>query len=158
MSGSITDEIKVLKARLDKLEASTPAPESELDGKYGDPVVKFLGKKLKETFGRYEGVNFSQTEPKFLFELAGFLRWKAEQDRKKLDSGEADDPTKLEKYVAYSIRDARLAEGWARRLLAKPEPAKTQRKASEHEVQKADGYQPPSVGFPPESDGDDLPF
>ena len=157
MGSSIADEIKVLKARMDKLEASVPAPESELDGKYGDPVVKFLGKKLRETFGHYEGVNFSQTEPKFLLELASFLRWKAEQDRKKLDSGEAEDPGKLEKYVSYSIRDARLAEAWAKRLMTKP-ASKPAKPVSKHEAAKVDGYQPPSVAYPPETGDDNLPF
>lgn len=81
------------------------APDRDLDGQYGDPVVRTDPKRWAgESF-----VNrpFSACPPDYLDLLAGFLDWRAER--------EASTPGK-EKYERYSRADAARARGWARRI------------------------------------------
>lgn len=81
------------------------APDSDLDGQYGDPQVKFSPKRW--TGDNYKGSSFSACPPDFLDALAEALQWSSEHPK----AGK-------EKYAAYDARDASRARGWAKRIRA----------------------------------------
>lgn len=91
--------------------ASAPSVASarDLDGKYGDPEVKFNPRDWSGT--SYLGCHFSECDPIFLDLLAGAFDYfgdKAERDGETTSSG---------KPVAHYKRlDAARARGWAKRL------------------------------------------
>lgn len=86
--------------------AGATASDADLDGQYGDPIVKFPSK-------RWEGEDFSEQRfsacsAEFLLSHASFLDWKADRDEA------SGDEAKLRK-ANYMRRDAVRARGWARR-------------------------------------------
>lgn len=86
-----------------------PAPDSEIDSQYGNPVVR---KDPPRWVGiSCVGMPYSKCPPDFLDSLAGFLEWCA---------GREETTPGKEKYAAYSRKDAARALGWARRLRANP--------------------------------------
>jgi len=79
------------------------ASDVELDGKWGDPIVRYDPRNWK---GRsYVGAHYSQTEPAYLDMVAENLEWKSKNPK----------PGK-EQYVDKDRKDATLARGWAQRL------------------------------------------
>lgn len=84
--------------------AGTVASDEELDGRWGDPEVRYDPKRW--TGDSYKGANYSRCPSAYLEELAGFLDWQADMDAK------SGDPSK-QKFVEYKRRDAARARGWA---------------------------------------------
>jgi propanediol dehydratase small subunit len=102
---------KRLMERLDRIgtvrtaatASSDAAPDSDLDGQYGNPEVKKNPPRWVGT--DHVGRTLSQCEPAFLDEMASFHDWrvtKAEDDKK----------------AGYARKDAARARGWAARLRA----------------------------------------
>jgi hypothetical protein len=101
------DRLLVLQAKAGNGGATNGdvAPDSDLDGEHGNPVIRRDPK-------RWEGESmvgrcYSDTSPEFLDCLAGFLEWSAKNPREG-----------KEKYADYDRRDAARARGWAKRLRA----------------------------------------
>lgn len=100
----------------------TLAPDSDLDGKYGDEVVK---KNPPRWTGQdFAGCNMSTTSPEYLDCVAEFYDWKADRDDEKAatwangtDEEKAEAPKKR-KYATYGRKSAGRARGWAKRLRA----------------------------------------
>jgi len=118
---SITDHLRRIEQKLDevlKFARAQPtatveykqktADDADLDGKYGDPEVRFTSKFWQ---GRdYTGYKFSDTSPEFLDQHARYLDARSQQ--------QAGDPEKA-KYAGWSAKDAARARGWAARLRAR---------------------------------------
>jgi len=89
-----------------------PAPDSDLDSEWGDPVIDRTPKKW--TLEPIEGLRFSQLAPATLRalarEYAGLARWHDEK-------GNVD--SKGRPKGNYARRDAARALGWAQRLESK---------------------------------------
>lgn len=84
--------------------AATVAPDADLDGKYGNPVVR---KDPPRWDGQsFAGKFYSECPPEYLDNLASFLEWRATK--------EEAEPEKA-RYAAYSRRDAARARGWSAR-------------------------------------------
>jgi len=85
--------------------AGAVAPASELDSKYGDPVIK---KDPPRWSGpSFVGQPYSACSAEYLEEMAGFLEWKAGKNE--------EDPERA-KFAAYDRKDAARALGWAQRV------------------------------------------
>lgn len=97
------------------------APDADLDGQYGDPVIRRDPKRW--TGESYVGSHFSQTTPEYLEEVASFKEWQAQQDDKK-----ADEESK--KKAGWNRKDAARARGWAKRLRESPNTLPTRRAES----------------------------
>ena len=107
----LEQRITALEARVTKLEAKpsvpnggTVADDGDLDGQWGDPVVRKDPPRWKGQ--SWVGSTYSACPSDFLTDLAGFLDWCSKK--------EATTPGK-EKYSAYSAKDAARARGWAKR-------------------------------------------
>jgi hypothetical protein len=84
----------------------TPAPDSDLDSEWGDPVVKKDPTRWKGP--SMVGKKLSQTSPEFCDAFMGLALWKVGKD---MESGD-------EKKAGYARRDAERALGWKLRLEA----------------------------------------
>lgn len=85
------------------------APDSDLDGQYGDPEVRADSPQwIKQGGDSYKGMRYSLCPPDYLEALASFMDWQAGKDEA------TGDPEKL-KYAGYKRRDASRARGWAKR-------------------------------------------
>lgn len=86
------------------------APDSDLDGPHGDPVMRKDPKRWNaDVDGSYVGCHFSECPPDYLDAVAGFKEWQAQQDERK---GTDDDKRKAK----FNRLDAARARGWAQRL------------------------------------------
>ncbi len=114
-----------VEARLAKLEAVLPAfttggggagaaDDADLDGQYGNPVVRKDPPRWKGE--SYAGQTYSVCPAAYLESLAGFLDWAADKDEQKLDDPQA------QKYAKYKRIDARRARGWIARIKAEEAP------------------------------------
>lgn len=115
------ERFAALEARVTKLEQSLPVDDSELDGKFGNPTVRRAPKRWLEAHPEapsYEGKSYSQCPPAFLTELASFLEWTAAKDQEKGEA--ASKHANGTFYWKYSLKDAKLARGWAKRNASKP--------------------------------------
>lgn len=91
------------------VQAVAVASDRDLDGKYGDPEVKFNPRDWSGT--SYLGCHFSECDPIFLDLLAGAFDYfgdKAERDGETTSSGKP--------VAQYKRLDAARARGWAKRL------------------------------------------
>jgi hypothetical protein len=133
------------RAEAPRSEASAPprdaalkptATAAELDGKYGDPEVRFMPKNWRgeDCTGR----PFSQCPPALLEQLASVLERFADEDEAEGATTSSGKPR-----APYRRKDAALARGWARRLEAE---------AAQHRPAS-----PPAGDFGPGSD-EDIPF
>ena len=87
------------------------APDSDLDGPYGDPPVKFDPRDW--TGDSCKGLTFSECPAEFLDMLAetfDYFAQKAEEKNEMTTSGKPVAP--------YKRKDAARARGWARRIRA----------------------------------------
>lgn len=83
------------------------APDVDLDGAHGNPVVR---KDPKRWSGdSFVGCKFSECSPEYLEEVASFKDWQAQMDERK---GTDDDRRKAK----FNRLDAARARGWAQRL------------------------------------------
>ena len=82
----------------------TPAPDSDLDGEYGDPVVKKDPTRWKGP--SMVGKKLSQTTADYCDAVMGLALWKVGKDN---EAGDA-------KKAGYARRDAERALGWKLRL------------------------------------------
>ena len=150
MSAEILATLKRIEAKLDAVlakrqqeERSRPAKQTEnvagdsdLDGKYGNPLVRFSPRDWSGA--PYKGCRYSDTEPEFLDMLANTLEYFA-------DKKANDDPTKS----GYDRKDAARARGWAKRLRDGWEP-ESEGDASEEPAQRSYDFD--------DSGKDDIPF
>jgi len=110
-------ELDDLKKRVSVLEAilarnPTAQPTSlpnELDGKYGNPLVR--NDPPKWTGPSQRGKPYSHCPPDFLESLAGFLEWQAKKDD---EQNRVDSKQRLTS--TFKRLDARRARGWALRI------------------------------------------
>lgn len=89
-----------------------PAPDSDLDGQYGDPTVHKNPPRWQGP--DYAGAKFSQCPPDYLRDLAGLLVWRA---RKADEEGRTT--SKGRPQSEFLLKDAARALGWAARHEAK---------------------------------------
>lgn len=82
-----------------------PVDEDDLDGKYGNPKVKFMAKNWKGQ--DVTGWNFSDCPPEYLDMHAKMLDYFAKKD--------SQDPVKA-KDAIWRAKDASRARGWAERI------------------------------------------
>lgn len=113
---SIDGSLKKLVAIAEKRKAGDNvgkeiASDADLDGQYGDPVIRRDPKRW--TGESYVGSRFSETTPEYLEEVASFKDWQAQQDDKK-----GDDESR--KKAHWNRKDAARARGWAKRLRERP--------------------------------------
>ncbi len=85
------------------------APDSELDGKYGDPEIRHDPKRWNGI--SFKGKHFSEAPPEWLDEMASFKDWAAGQDA-------AKGTPETDKKAHYNRLDAARARGWAARKRA----------------------------------------
>lgn len=104
--------LALAQQRTAKVRAAAPkdvASDRDLDGKYGDPVIKFNPRDW--TGDSFNGSRFSECPPDFLDMVAetfDYFAQKAEAANERTDKG---------KPVAdYKQADAARARGWAKRL------------------------------------------
>ena len=147
------DEVRVLKAMAGGIlgalgrgagangGAGEVATDSDLDGQYGDPTIKFDPKRWSGQ--SYVGATYSRTEPEYLDAVAEALEWSSNNPK----------PGK-EKYSAYDRRDAARARGWAARM--RKEPGYVARAPQPAAARPAAAKAAPQYDDPP---GDDeIPF
>lgn len=112
----------IIETRLAKLETSKPkaaeggvASDSDLDGQYGDPVVKYDLKPKYWDGESFIGKKMSECSPEYLDATAKYYGACAFMARKDGD----------EKKAGYKDKDAGRARGWAARIRCgfKTEPA-----------------------------------
>lgn len=93
------------------------APKSvnyaDLDGKYGNPVVRLVPSKW--TGPDYKGWKFADCPAEFLDEMSGMLD--------AISRKQSQDPAKA-KFADWSAKDAARARGWAARHRANGGPSK----------------------------------
>lgn len=106
---SIDATLKQLLALSKTAKPKEIAPASDLDGQYGDPIVK--AKDPRDWTGPpQKGKRFSECSSEYLELLAArmdFFAEKAERENKLTTSGKPEAP--------YIRRDAARARGWAKR-------------------------------------------
>lgn len=100
-----------LKKLVAKNETPSVAGDADLDGQYGNPVLKFLPKTWKG--GDFKNRPFSECPPELLDMVASSFDWFAQ---KADENGETTQSGKL--VAPYKRRDAARARGWAMRLRA----------------------------------------
>lgn len=115
------------------------ASDEELDGRYGDPVIRKDPARWRgESF---VGCTLSQTTPDYLDAFASFKEWTASKN---------DEVEAKKKYAAYDRRDAARARGWAARLRAGWKPPQMNgaagKAARDEDYDDAGGY------------GEEVPF
>lgn len=102
----------LLKQFLTQARAAAPKPvasDRDLDGKYGDPELKFMPRDW--TGANYKTRRFSECPPDLLDMVAGTFDYFAQQAEKN------DERTTNGKSVAdYKRADAARARGWAKRI------------------------------------------
>lgn len=95
-----------------------PADDSDLDGTYGDPVVRKDPPKWKGA--PFVGCKYSECSAEYLDDTASFLMWKAgkndEDEAKAKAAGDDEAAKKANKYAFYARKDASRAAGWAQRV------------------------------------------
>lgn len=104
-------------ARQPAQPAGDVATDRDLDGQYGDPVIKKDPKRWEGD--SYVGCRFSECPPEYLDEVANFKAWQADMDSRK-GTKEADTKAK------FNRLDGNRARGWAARKRAGWQPAPAQ--------------------------------
>jgi single stranded DNA-binding protein len=102
--------------------ANTHAPlasDQDLDGAYGNPIVKFVPSRWGGE--DFRGRRYSECTPEFLDVLASTLQWSADNPQE----GKA-------RFVEFNRKDAARARGWAARLRRNGTDAQPQAAASSH--------------------------
>lgn len=106
---SIDASLKQLLKQQRAAEPKSVASDRDLDGKYGDPVLKFMPRDW--TGPSFKGRHFSECPPDLLDLVADSLDYFARQ------ADEKDERANNGKPVAdYKRADAARARGWAKRM------------------------------------------
>lgn len=120
---SIDETLKAMLAlaeqRTQQARAAQPKPvasDRDLDGKYGDPVLKFMPRDW--TGQGFKGSRFSQCPPELLDLVAETFDYFASQSEAKHEVTDKGKPV-----AEYKRQDAARARGWAKRMRAGPHPA-----------------------------------
>lgn len=109
---SINASLKVLVGAAKARQASAPKPiasDRDLDGKFGDPVLKFTPRDW--TGASYKNRRFSECPPALLDMIAescDYFAKVAEEKKERTNSGKPVAP--------YKLADAARARGWAKRI------------------------------------------
>lgn len=109
---AIENKLSRIIALIEPLVASLPKPvadDSDLDSQYGDEQIKFLPRNWLGT--DYKGRRMSETEPRFLDQLASAFDYFAEQNDAKGVVTDKGVPKST-----YDKRAAARARGWSKRL------------------------------------------
>lgn len=106
---SIDASLKTLVARSTPAVTPLIADDRDLDGQYGDPVLKFMPRDW--TGPNYKERHFSECPAELLVLVAESLEYFAEQADKKGETTSSGKPVS-----AYKRKDAARARGWARRV------------------------------------------
>lgn len=126
------------------------ATDAELDGKYGNPKIKFDPKRWIGP--RFKGRLASMCDPAFLDVYADTLEYLGQ---KNADAGEADK-------AKYDRLDARRVRGWARRLRAGWKPRSAARApdapARDAAPSSVDDPYAPRGDEPYDATDDEIPF
>lgn len=112
MDASLKSIDATLRSLLSQRRANAPKPvasDREMDGKHGDPVVKFTPKGWSG--GEFKGLRFSLCPAKFLEMLADSFDYFA---KKNDDAGNMTDRGTPK--GDFDRRSAALARGWAKRV------------------------------------------
>lgn len=107
---SIDASLKTLVARSKTAAPKEVAPDSDLDGAYGDPIIKAADPR-DWTGPSQKGKRFSECSSEYLMLVADRLDYfaeKAEQEGTLTSNGKPVAP--------FNRRDAARARGWAKRL------------------------------------------
>jgi hypothetical protein len=116
IDASLRELVRLLSANAPK----AVAPDRDLDGKYGDPEVKFNPRDW--TGANMTGRHFSQCPAEFLDVMAETLDWFAKKAEEKNETTANGKPVAF-----YKRQDAARARGWAKRvregLVAQPPDA-----------------------------------
>lgn len=106
---SIDVSLKQIAATMRTAQPKPVASDRDLDGKYGDPVLKFT---VRDWSGpSYKGRRFSECPPELLDMVADccdYFALKAEQNDEHTDRGKP--------VAGYKRADAARARGWAKRI------------------------------------------
>lgn len=105
---SIDASLKRLVACFEKTQPKAIASDRDLDGQYGDPVVRFMPRDW--TGPSMKGRRFSQCEPDFLEMLAETLDYFGQQSDANGEKTNGGKPL-----GDYKRQDAARARGWAKR-------------------------------------------
>lgn len=137
MLESIAVEVKTLKSRVAALEgrgggthvaSGTVASDADIDGLYGDPIIKF---GLKEKYWPEQpdpniGYKLSDCTPEYLDATAKYLTACEYMARNPKDGKPVD-----EKKAGYKAKDAARARAWAARIRARGPTERTQQESHE---------------------------
>lgn len=124
---NVEHEIELIKARLLLIESrggasggagSTTggkvATSYDLDGEYGDPIVKKDPKRW--TGESFAGCKMSECPPDYLEEVASLFDWMADRDDEQGKTWTSKKPGATPKPAStFKRKDASLARGWALR-------------------------------------------
>ena len=90
----------------------TIASDADLDGQYGNPIVKTDPKKWRDAGKEnMKGRRFSECPPDYLDEVASFLDWSAGKADEKNETTAKGKPIS-----GFKRADAARARGWAKRI------------------------------------------
>ena len=124
------------------------ASDRDLDGKYGNPQIKFDPKEKYWSGESYKGYRFSETTPEYLDAVAKYLEACAHMaDRDGTEDGR--------KKASFKRMDAARARGWARRLRSGWQPADSGGLARDASGNLFDPETGEVGGY---DNGDDIPF
>ncbi len=106
---SIDASMRELAAKRRATAPKEIASDRDLDGRYGDPTVKFMPRDW--TGPSFKGRRFSECPPELLDQFANTFDWFAEQADQKNERTNKGEPVSR-----YKRADAARARGWAARI------------------------------------------
>lgn len=106
---SIDASMRELVARKRAAAPKEVASDRDLDGKYGNPIVKFMPRDWNGA--SFKGARFSECPPDLLDMLANTFDWFADQAEQKNERTNSGKPV-----AGYKRADAARARGWAKRI------------------------------------------
>ena len=136
---ALAQEVRGLKSRVAALEgrgglqqaaSQSVASDADIDGTYGDPIIKYglKDKYWPEQPDANVGYHLSECSPEYLDAMAKYLGACAYMARNPKDGKAAD-----EKKAGYKDKDAARARAWAARIRARG-PAPRQQHAPQEDT------------------------
>lgn len=105
---SIDSSLKLLVKRSAATQPKAVASDQSLDGKFGDPIVKFMPRFWAGD--NFKGKHYSECPPELLDLVAESNDWAAGEAERKDEKTDAGKPV-----AQYRRWDAEKARGWAKR-------------------------------------------